>query len=272
MISYIDSLPAGNAIKVLLQPPVAADRWILLRKSTDTFSGASDPAAIVIHDGGERFLLDTTGLVNGETVYYRAYYFSGLTLISQSMSRSASSGSTFQFASLDAVSVVRDRIDLGLQSLVQRGAIQHPRNLIPVMIASPLIEEAIMPIVTVHLASDSSEMHGVGNLIDDNDMSGIGDDIEGWYSRYQLDIMGWSLNSDQRKLLRSALKHILLINRPVFEYAGIETIDLQMSDAEDFESYKAPVYMVNCTMRFLAPSVVSAPADRIIDVFSTFKE
>lgn len=268
MISFIAPHVSGNAIRLLLLPPKPADAWIVLRKNTDTFTDVEDPDAFVAYAGLERYFLDTKGLMNGETVFYRAYYFIGIMLIGETASYSVTPGSSFIFQSVDAISIVRDRIDLGLQELIERGILQHPRNLIPVMIASPLIEDTLLPVVTVHLISESSELRGIGEMVE-TEIYGIGDDeIEGWYSRYHLEIVGWSLNSDQRKLVRNAIKHVLIANLPVFDFYGFYTVELQFSDHEDFQTYQAPMYMVNCAMQFLAPSVINIPQNLINDVQS----
>lgn len=261
MISFIAPHVSGNAIRLLLLPPKPADAWIVLRKNTDTFTGVDDPDAFVAYAGLDRYFLDTMGLMNGEAVFYRAYYFIGVSLVGETLSYSVTPGSSFISQSVDAVSIVRDRIDLGLQALIERGMLHHPRNLIPVMIASPLIEETLFPVVTVHLISESSELRGIGEAIGS-------EECEGWYSRYQLEVIGWSLNSDQRKLLRNSLKHILVANLSVFDFYEFENIDVQFSDHEDFQTYQAPMYTANCTLRFLAPSLIRIPQDQvtIIDI------
>lgn len=264
MIAYIAPHAAGNAIRLLLHPPMPATSWRVLRKLTDTFTGPNDPDAFVVYDGDGRYFLDLRGLVNNTAVYYRVYYFTDGVLLSETPTKSVTPKSTFGFQSTDAVSIVRDRLDLGLQSLVARGILKHPRSLIPVMIASPLLEEIVPPLVTVHKTSDVPGARGLGELLETEQVEGGGDLAEGWLSDYQLNIIGWSLNSDQRKLLGDAIKHVLIANLPIFEACELDLITTQFSDQEDFETYQVPMYMSNCTMRFQAPSSINIPQDQII--------
>jgi hypothetical protein len=266
MIAYIAPQSSGNAIRILLQPPLLAENWIVLRKSADDFTDANDLDAILVYTGSDRYIVDSTGLINGEEVFYHVYYFRGATLFSESTTKSVIPISNFIFQSVDVISIVRDRLDLGLQALVGRGILRHPRGLIPVLIASPMLEEASLPIVTVHLMSESAEVRGIGEL-SETEQAGEGDLLEGWFSRYQLEIISWSLNSDQRKMMRSSIKHIIAANFPVFDAFGFETIDLQFADNEDFQTYQMPMYMVNCTMRFLAPTALQIPGQiPVIDI------
>ncbi|MBE0436223.1 MAG: hypothetical protein IBX56_10515, partial [Methylomicrobium sp.] len=248
--------------------PPGASLWVVLRRSDSLFTGLDDIDAITVYSGNDRFILDTFGLLNGEEVFYRVYYFDGETFISESETRSAIPGLLFTSMSNDPLMLIRDRLDLGLQDMVAKNTLFHPRGAIPVLISSPLLEQVVPPLVTLHLGSDISDSRGIGELLETEDLSGIGDD-EGWLSSYQIDVIGWSTNADERNALRNALKHLIIANLPIFEAAGMSTVSFQVSDSEDFQSYQAPMYMANGTLRFVAPTFITMPGvGQIIDVQS----
>lgn len=266
MISTVQKLPAGNGLRIWLLPPAQTGRIRLLRKDADSFTGWDDADALLVSDGEAKVIIDITALANDVPVYYRAYYWigSGWTA-SQTVSATPSAG--FVSINADALSLVRDRLELGLAIFVKRGLLVHERNYIPVLTASPQIEEIPLPLVTVHLESDSSEVRGLGEIIgNDRPISGGWRSVEGWYSRIRLTIVGWSLNADERIALRNALKAVLMANLPVFDDAGLLQIDCSFSDIEDFQSYAAPVYQALCNFSCLAPSAVESTDPAIRDV------
>ena len=266
MISFIQPLAIGNALRVYLRPPPGATVWRLLRKDADTFAGHDDPSALLVHEGTETAVTDVAGLYNGLPVFYRAYYFvAGIWV--DSASATGTADSTFSDLSADPLTVVRNRLDLGLQVYVQRGLLTHDHGRIPVMTASPLVEETPLPVVTLHVAADTSQERFVGDLLGADWFDGGNwHSAEGWLSRWQLTIVGWTLNADERIALRGAMKAVLAGNLSIFEAAGMSQIDLQFSDAEDFQSYTAPIYMVNCSLSCYAPSLVDGIDPAIRDV------
>ena len=81
--------------------------------------------------------------------------------------------------------------------------------------------------------------------------------------------MVWSLNVDERRLLRRLVKAALMANLPVFDDAGMVQIDLSFSDQEDFTSYPAPVYQAVGTLTCLAPSLIGDTVAPVTDVTVT---
>lgn len=274
-ITSLQCVPVGNAIRVFFVPPSGATRWRLLRKTADTFSGQDDPAAIVVYDGKDEIVtLDWTGLLNGTPYFYRLYSFVDPAWIA-SETKSASALATDSDASVDVLSVVRERIDLGLQVEVARGKLQHKDGRIPVLTAPPLYENTNWPVVTVHVNSDASSERGLGEIIS-NDVYNDDEEwesAEGWLSRWSIGIQGWSLNPDERIALRKAIKRVVIGNLSVFDDAGMVQIDLSQQDAEEFERYSAPVYQTVGTLTCLAPSLNSAPEIAIgeIQVSATYE-
>lgn len=267
-IQLIQKVSCGNALRLTLAPPPGAVSWRILRRSADDFSGCDDPGAYVAYQGNEKSIVDMYGLFNGEQVFYRAYYRVGSDWVS-SASVIATPEATFSDLSVDALVVVRDRLELGLKVYVDRGLITHARNFIPVMTASPQVEDVNFPMVTVHLGNDSPDIRSIGEVISSDVFSGddgMWHSFEGGYSRTDLTIVGWCLNGDERIVLRNALKAVLNANLPVFDAAGLLQVTWNFSDVEDFERYAAPVYQAICNFSCYAPSAVDSVDFAIRDV------
>lgn len=266
MISFIQPLAIGNALRVYLRPPPGAVRWRLLRKDVDSFAGHDDPSALLVHDGTESVVTDVAGLYNGAQTFYRAFYLVAGAWV-DSPSAVGRPDATFSDLSADPLTLVRNRLDLGLQQYVQRGILSHDHGRIPVMTASPLVEETPLPVVTLHVAADSSQERFVGEMLGPDWFDGVDwHSAEGWLSRWQLTIVGWTLNADERATLRQAMKAVLMGNLSIFDAGGMSQIDLQFSDVEDFQSYTAPIYMANCSLTCYAPSLVDGIDPPIRDV------
>jgi hypothetical protein len=264
MISLLSAIPVGNAVGILLSPPATAVKWRVVRNTTGDFVDQDDQ--ILIYEGSDKFFIDSAGLENGVLVHYRVYCLTGNAWIGFP-AKSIAPGVSFVDRSADPQSLVRDRLDLGLNALIASGAITHPYGIFPVLIASPQFEDAQFPIVTVHLSSASSDIRGIGEIMgfDDDD-----DDIDGWFDSVALDVVVWSLNGDERKALRKAVRSLLVANLPVFHEAGLANIDLQFSDHDDFETYAAPMYTANGLFRCVAPvSISGATGSAITDVVTT---
>lgn len=274
MISLIQSVAAGNALRIFLEPPAGARSWRLLRKLADTFSGEADPDAIVVHEGEDKPVVDLLGLVNGQLYYYRAYYFDGATW-SASATASGTPAATYADATTDALSVVRERLDLGLQVELARGTLVHEDGHIAVLTAPPQLQDTRWPVVTIHLLDEAPSERGIGEIVGVdgfNEETSLWDDSEGWLAKVQLSIMGWCLNPDERVELRKALRRLVVANLPVFDSAGMVEIEFSQQDMEDFGSFDAPVYQVMCTLNCLAPVRVGSTADAITEVTVTFEE
>lgn len=95
----------------------------------------------------------------------------------------------------------------------------------------------------------------------------FGDDIwtahEGWLSSVQIQIVGWSLNADERIELRKAIGRIIKANLSLFDHEGMIQIEVSQQDVEDFTSFSAPVYQSMASFSCLAPSHISI-ADPLI--------
>lgn len=272
MISLIQSVAAGNALRIFLEPPALARRWRLLRKMSDTFLNEDDPDAIVVYSGDIRPILDLKGLVNSTLYYYRAYYFDGTTW-TPSQTATGTPAAVYEDMTSDVLSTVRERLDLGLQAELARGALVHEDGHIKVLTAPPASEDTRWPVVTVHLQDESPSERGIGEIIDGDDLDDDGwTEKEGWLAQVQLSIMGWCLNPDERIEMRKALRRIVLANASIFDFVGMVQIKFEQQDMEDFGSFGVPVYQVHCTLSCLAPVQVGAKVRAIEEVITTITE
>lgn len=73
-----------------------------------------------------------------------------------------------------------------------------------------------------------------------------------------MQIIGWSLNPDDRKRLREAIQRVLMLNLPILDAAGFTLPELSESEQADFQSWNAPMYQTVFTLSCQHPSVVRA--------------
>lgn len=277
-------LAVGNALRLFLQPPAGALYWRVLRKGADTFTGESDPDAVRVYQGTQSVVLDAGNqqlgqavypLLNGNTYYYRAYYWDGSAWISSS-TVGAAPAAAYADASTDVLTVVRDRLDCGLQTEVAAGVLFPDSGGIPVLIAPPMWEDARWPMVTVHLQSEAPSARGLGEMVEPDELDETGTEwngTEGWLAKVQLTIVGWTQNPDERIALRKSLRRLIVANLSVFDAAGMVQIEFQQQDMDPLTEYPAPVYQVMCTLTCLAPvRVITARDAAIADVTTTIVE
>lgn len=274
MISLIQTVAAGNALRVFLEPPASARRWRLLRKVSSAFLGHDDPDAFAAYEGDDRPVMDSAGLVNGTLYYYRPYYWNG-TVWAAGNVVSATPAATYEGVGADVLSLLRERLDLGLQVEVQRGTLVHDNGHIEVLTAPPATETTVWPLVTVHLQEDAPGDRAIGEFIGGDGFdpdTGLWDETEGWLAKTQIAIMGWSLNPDERIELRQALRRIVIANLPVFEAASIVDVEFSQQDTEDFSSYDAPVYQVLCTFSCTSPVAIKSTVPAVTSVIQIIVE
>lgn len=260
MISMLQPLPVGNAVRVFLVPPAGAKAVRVLRRAADTFTGADDAGAFMVAETLDHVVVDTVGIVNGVAYWYKAYALVGGVWVAGE-SRSATPNAIYQDESTDVVSILRERLSAGLLVELQRGTLTHELGKIPVLIASPTFEGTKWPVVTIHVGNDGDEMRWIGETdipdwFDADADEWVGN--EGWLGRVQLNVTGWSINSDERKTLRQAIKRIVIGNLPVFDAQGLSEVSIKQQDVDDFQSYSAPVYLSSSQFSCLARSAVSS--------------
>lgn len=260
-------LAVGNALRVFLEPPAGALNWRVLRKTADTFVDQNDPNALLVYAGDDRSVLDTQFLQNGTLYYYRAYSWDG-TAWTAGATVTATPNATYQDACTDVLSILRDRIALGMQVEIQRGTFTPQHGVIKVLVSTPIFEDTRWPIVSVHLLSETPVERALGEDLATDVYDGAQwTESEGWMADVQVAVIAWCLNPDERIELRKALRRIVIANLPVFDSHGIvkPTFNIQDVDAVSGE-YPAPVFQAAGTFSCVAPMVVGDQVDPITDV------
>lgn len=252
-------LAVGNAVRLFLQPPAGALLWRVLRKAADTFTGEADPDALLAFEGADNAPLDIMALMNGTAYWYRVYYWNG-TVWSASASRSTTPAATYEDASTDVPTLLRDRLDAGLVAEIARGKLFPEAGFIKVSIAPPAWEDTGWPTVSVHCDAETRSSSAIGEMLE-ADIYDAGatewDGIEGWLSDSRVTVTAWSQNVDERAELRKALRRIVIANLGVFADAGMLMINFSQQDM-DFVSgeYPANVYTSMGTFTCQAPARV----------------
>lgn len=279
MLSRIEPLAVGNALRVFFEPPSGAVQVRLLRKASDTFSGHDDAQARLVFAGDPvNAAVDSSNLQNGTTYFYRAYYLIGSTWYA-STSVSGVPNATYSDASTDVLDVVRDRLQKGMRVEVDRGnfASDADDKYIKVLNAPPLEEATRWPVITVHLTNESPAYRAVGEMVEADDfleLDGTWGSGEGWLAKVQLSIVGWCLNPDERLDLRKALRRLIVANLPVFDEHGMVEIEFSQQDIDAVSGeFAAPVYQVMNTLTCVAPvRVLNGPDQAIRDVQTSLIE
>jgi len=277
MITMVQPLHVGNALRLFIEPPADAVRWRVLRKGSDTFSGdPEDPSALVAYEGDERVVVDAAHLQNEVMAFYRPFYLSFAGIWTPGPTAYGTPASFYEEHTTDVMSLVRERLEAGLKVEVERGSLVHELGYVQVYTAPPSQEQNLLfPLVTITLSSESSDVRAVGETISGDEFDSIGFDwseSEGWLASVQLEVTGWSLNSDERIELRRAIRRVVLANLPVFAAHGIDQVNLSMSDNDAVNGeYGAPVYQVMASFSCVAPVRVGGRVDAISEVTTTVR-
>lgn len=273
MISMVQPLHVGNALRLFLEPPAGALAWRVLRKGSDTFAGHDDPSALVAYEGNDRVIVDSTALTNEVRAFYRPFYTSdGLTWV-PGATNSGTPAATYVDQTTDVMSEMRRRLEDGLLVECQRGNFATELGYIQVYTSPPTMEQGLrFPLVTIELTNEAPADRAIGECIGSDDFDEIGGvwgEAEGWLANVQLNIVGWSLNGDERIELRKAIRRIVVGNLPVFADLGWLTPSLQAADVNAVNGeYTSPVFQAVCTFTCVAPVCVSGPVDPVREIIS----
>ena len=276
MIISISPLAVGNAVQVVVQLPATAVYWLVLRNTTGVFPSFDDPASVTVNQanaGDPLRFIDTVGdPVNGTLYYYQAFYFDGTAWTTDDAPSTATPATSYVDESVDAQSIVRDRVALGIAAEVTRGALNPLVPPIEVLTAPPVFDQTRWPVISVHLQNEGPHNRALGEDIGNDQLdalTGLWDNREGWQAKTVLQVVGWSLNPDERIALRKAIRRVIIANLPVFDASLLLEIEFSQADTEDFNSYNAPVYMTVGTFTSVTPLSVNVPTGVITDVTST---
>lgn len=269
MITIIQPIAAGNALRVFVEPPAGASKWRVLRKGSDSFSGPEDDTALLAFEGDDKVFVDCASLINEVMAFYKPYYWVN-NAWTPGQTASGTPSPTYHEMTTDALSLVRERLEHGLKVEVERGNLQSELGYVQVYTAPPSLEQNIrFPCVTI-TGSDNPIERGIGDDIYGDDYLDSDDewmDSEGWISQVQLEIVGWSLNSDERIELQKALKRLIIANLPVFTSKGLDLVQasFQQVDAVSGE-FGAPMYQTLCSFSCIAPTRVGSTVGKSIDI------
>ncbi len=257
MISIIQPIPVGNALRLFIEPPVGSTFWRVLRKAADNFTGQDDSSALVVYEGDEKIFVDSQHLINEQMVFYKVYYRIGNSWAASATS-SGTPSATYEDHSTEVLSVMRDRIERGLLVECQRGNFQPENGYISVYTAPPSLEQDLrFPLVTIHLDKESPAIRGLGDDISGDEFDSIGFDwleSEGWLAQVQLTIVGWTQNSDERIELRKAIRRLIVGNMQVLADQGIVQVEASFEDNDMVSGeFSAPIYQVVTSFSCIAP-------------------
>ena len=274
MISLAQPLPIGNAVRLLLEPPVGAVVWRVLRRGSNTFTGQDDAGAFLVFEGSLDSFVDTQFLENDVTYFYKPYYSAdhGATW-TPGAAVSATPRASYADLSTDVLTLVRDRLEAGLKIEVERGVITSDLGYVQVFTAPPIAETTSFPAVTIHLESEKPAERALGEYIGGDEFDAVEfgwEETDGWLADVNLQIIGWCLNADERSALRKSLRRIILGNLGVFAADGLELVTLEQSDVDSLNGeYGVPgMFQTVNTFTCLAPVRVGGNVDAISSVIS----
>lgn len=273
MITMVQPLPVGNALRLFLEPPAGAVIWRILRKGSDTFSGFDDPSALVVYEGDENVTVDAQFLPNNVMAFYRPYYTADGVTWTAGPTSYGTPQPTYEEHTTDALSLLRDRLEAGLKVEVERGNLVNDLGYLQVYTAPPSMDGDIrFPLVTLQLESESPAERAIGEDISGDEFDVVGFDYldsEGWLAQVQISLCAWSLNPDERLELRKAIRRVIVANLAVFDDKGLSLVNVSFQDVDAVSGeYGAPVYQVMGTFSCLAPVRVGGRTPAIRDVIS----
>ncbi len=274
MISMLQPLLVGNAIRVFIEPPAGAKSWRVLKKASDTFTGEADTSAVVVYEGDEKVFIDSAvaSTPNGIRLYYKAYYQTALNVWVPSASNSAIPAAIYEETTTDVQSIVRERLEAFLKTECDRGNFLTDIGYIQVYTAPPSLEQNLLfPLVTIMLDHEIPAERGIGECIGDEfDNFGFSwMDTDGWIADVQLQITGWSLNSDERIELRKALRRFVLANLPIFDSHGMTLVSLSQQDVDALNGeFGVPMYQTMGAFTCQAPVQIGGKVGAISTVIS----
>lgn len=259
-------------MRLIVQPRAGEVRWRILRNESGVFSDAFDPSAFLVHDGGDRFLTDARLLSNGVAYHYAVYGEVSDGVWSAPSMATVTPEAVFEDLGPDVQEIVRERIEMSLQAMIQRGQIKISKPAIPVMSIPFYQQGPDLPVVTVLFANGSSAVRGLGDF--------VGQDVRdggswvgplGWQSAVTLEIVAWSLNGDERNILRRALESAIASNLSVFGDLGLDLVEVQsVRDVEDTQSLNVPIYQTFLHLGCQACVAVTEDEGLINDVQATW--
>lgn len=250
---HSQALSCGNATRLTIRPTRGESRWRVLRKGANEFSGWDDPSAMLISDASELQVTDAFALTNGVTYWYAIYGFLNGVWDSEPVAVGLAPEASFSDETPDAQEMVRSRLDATLNAMIARGALPVGTPQLQVLSIPFYTQGGNLPVVTVLYEGGGQTERAIGDQIDpgayDLDASWVGQ--QGWIQSVRLSITAWSLNAQERNVLRRGIGAAIAANLTLLEDLGLMMFEVQsVQDVEDTQSMNAPVYqttyMVGC--------------------------
>ena len=270
MISLLQPVPAGNALRVFVDPPRGARYWRILRRTADAFTGPDDAGAAMVADQcTDNVVLDTTALVNGTEYFYRAYSWLGAGW-DDPASVSGTPAASYAGDGCDPLQILVDRLTAGLAVEVARGALKPASGAIKVYKA-PFVQsdQIAFPVVFAHYDNWTPVERGLGEWDQPpvRGADGTWTEFEGFLARSTINIGATSRNVDERNDLRRALIRILQANLGVFAGLGLDLVEFNFGDSEMPVEQGAPLYLTGGIFSCVSHSFVAeGPIPAIADV------
>lgn len=274
-ITFLSTLPIGHAVELTVAVPAGMLGWHVRRRLDAQFpADPLDMSDCTLIHAEERALpdfrmaatslLDDADIQHGIPYYYQAYGYDGQRWTSSPVHTLTPQGRALVH-SPDPLTLLRERLRVGLEDAVLAKQLRPATGRIPVLTAPPQADTTAWPLVTLHLETDTAAERYIGEQVDMDrrTLNGTWLETEGWLSRTDIRVIGWSQNPDERMALRLILKHLILGNLPVFAAHGLMTPDWSQQDSEDFQTYPAPVYQTVGSFSCLSAAALSAPAPSI---------
>ncbi|MDR3515193.1 MAG: hypothetical protein P4M00_05210 [Azospirillaceae bacterium] len=280
MMTAIEILASGNALRLILQHPDGALFGRILRRTADQFTGPDDAGAVCVDervfDGGAVVpVVDVNGLINGVTYYYRAFTWDGQAWTTGS-SLAATPEARYRGDAIDPQTLLRDRIAAGLAVEVQRRMLHPKSGRVPVLTAPYGAQSTVpLPVVTVQLIADRPWAQAVGDVVgadhvvletnaalDTTVASGVGE-ARGTLRAVVLNVTGTALNADERIALRCALARVIQVNEPVFDAFGLKLIEFSQEDSEEIFQKNAPLFLTKGHFSCVVPRYLTGTVPRI---------
>lgn len=286
------SLKPGGATRITWVNPTDAafDHVVILRKSSSTFSGISDPQATRVYSGPgfqfpdtravyrespaveperQRMFIDHDGVGWNTTWYYAIYATDALESdVSQAVVVGVTQPPISDLIELDTLSVLVAFLESALQTMIDTGTLTIRPNStsIPVRNAPPRLDDVTFPVVSVHLDRDAPEAFALGDLVYDVDQNNdAGVKREGYLARQTFSIIAWAGdNPEIRVALYRALKAVLMMSRHLLEELGMANVTIEGRYQEDFESYQMPMYMAWFTLSGVVESSILVPSGNVL--------
>jgi len=270
MIAYAQDLHrAGAAVYLALRAPADVSHLRVERRYDDQFAdlpGGPDTTTVYAGPPADG-VLDWHEVLVGVPHWYAAYGLKRGVWVRYGSPVSVTPTAQPHAPRSDALDVLRERIEVGLNALLDAGVLTHGSGRFRVLFGPPALDGVEFPAVSLQLEQAAPDQQYIGGyLAAEVTESGDWSTQAGWYARYHVQVGLWSLNPDERRLLRASLRDILISNREIFELLGMQEMDVSLADHEDFTSYSATVYISTARLVFLAPCTITMTENALSDV------